>query len=120
MESVAFQWEVLIAALLTSVIAGYVGAAWMRDSRFRALSKRMIDCEQATADLESSFSSLLESHKRLRSRTGMRELRERDATASETKAETRRRLFGTTAGPAFAKIQASLNANHPNRPAETR
>lgn len=39
--------------------------------------KRMRDLEQQIADLTSSFDSLMESHKTLRSRAGMRELRER-------------------------------------------
>lgn len=40
----------------------------------------------------------------------MRELRDERAQEPETKAQVRRRLFGIAAGPAFAKIQANLNA----------
>lgn len=115
MESAAFQLGLSIATCVLSLVAGYVGGRLRPDSRFRALTKRVNDCEALTADLQSSFGSLLESHKRLRSRTGMRELREREeAPERESKAQVRRRLFGIAAGPAFAKIQAGLNANRPD------
>jgi hypothetical protein len=68
------------------------------------MTKRMNDLEVAMADLQSSFQSLIESHKRLRSRTGMRELREREQEP-ETKAQARARIFGHKAGPDFARTQ---------------
>jgi regulator of replication initiation timing len=68
------------------------------------MRKRMSDLELMMSDLESSFQSLLESHKRLRSRAGMRELRER-VSEPETKEQARARIFGNKAGPAFAKQQ---------------
>jgi hypothetical protein len=57
--------------------------------------------------LELNFDSLLDSHKRLRSRAGMRELRAREEPVSkhETKAEVRARVFGNKSGPAFARQQ---------------
>jgi hypothetical protein len=111
MENDVFLWAVSIGTCLISLAAGYVGARLRPDSRFRALTKRVNDCEAQTADLQSSFGSLLESHKRLRSRIGMRELRDReDAPERETKTQVRRRLFGAAAGPAFAKIQSGLTS----------
>jgi hypothetical protein len=65
----------------------------------------------ATADLTSSFESLLESHKRLRSRAGMREIRARESAPQvETKTDVRRRLFAGASGPSFAKAQIELAA----------
>jgi hypothetical protein len=100
---------------LTSATLFNVACAWLvwrLASASSRTTKRLRDLEQTTADLELSFDSLLESHKKLRSRAGMRELRAReDALAVETKAQVRARLFGSAAGPAFAKIQQSLNAD---------
>ncbi len=115
MANVVYLSALTIGICVLSWVAGYAGAAWRRDSRYSALQKRMNELERMTSDLESSFGSLMESHKRLRSRTGMRELRETRSQEPETKAQVRRRLFGMAAGPAFAKIQAGLNANHPDR-----
>ena len=71
--------------------------------------KRLRDLEQTTADLNSSFDSLLDSHKRLRSRAGMRELREREQEpVRETKEQARARVFGREAGPGFAKRQLEI------------
>jgi ElaB/YqjD/DUF883 family membrane-anchored ribosome-binding protein len=76
------------------------------------MTKRLRVVEMEIADLTSSFESLLESHKRLRSRAGMRELRAREeAPLVEDKKAIRRRLFGALAGPAFAARQASLDAD---------
>jgi uncharacterized protein (DUF342 family) len=111
MASAGFPWVLLIATCVISLIAGSVAARWTRDSRYSRLQKRLNDCERTMADLESSFQSLLESHKRLRSRTGMQELREREAPRrQETKLEARRRIFGNANGPAFAKRQAEISA----------
>lgn len=67
------------------------------------------------SDLTSNFESLLDSHKRLRSRAGMRELRdrrivEREAVSKhETKEEARKRIFGTKSGPAAARMLMGLD-----------
>jgi hypothetical protein len=78
-----------------SAVAGYVGAYWQRASAFSLLRKRMRDLEVTISGLESSFESLTEGYKRLRSRTGMRELREREPEKGkqETKAEILARVF---------------------------
>jgi hypothetical protein len=117
MENVAYPLAVLTGTCVLSLLAGYVGARLMRASRSNLSRKRLDDLERTMADLESSFRSLMESHKRLRSRTGMRELREERNQEPETKLQVRRRVFGNAAGPAFAQIQARLNANHPDRSA---
>jgi len=84
-------------------------AAWRLASVSSRTMKRLRDLETMMSDLESSFDSLLESHKRLRSRAGMRELRAReDAPPVEDKKTIRRRLFGSSAGPAFAALQQRL------------
>jgi hypothetical protein len=111
MANDVFPWVLPIAQCAISLVAGYVGALWMRDSRYSRTQKRLNDCERMTADLESSFQSLMESHKRLRSRIGMRDLREREEPArKETKLEARRRIFGNASGPAFAKRQAEIGS----------
>jgi hypothetical protein len=100
----------ITSTCVTLLVAAYVWHASRRVSGSLRLTKRMNDLETTTADLQSSFQTLLESHKRLRSRAGMRELREREAQPGpETKAQVRKRLFGVAAGPAFAARQAQLN-----------
>jgi len=109
-------WVLITLACVTLFNAGC--AVVCSRSVFVSLrtKKRVRDLETTTADLESSFDSLLESHKRLRSRTGMRELRARDDDKPvETKADARRRIFGTAAGPAFAAKQVALESDNGNR-----
>jgi len=104
-----WQWAQITWLSLTLLNVVCAIACWRLASRSSRITKRMRDLETTTADLESSFDSLLESHKRLRSRAGMREIRERESHPKvETKAEIRRRLFGAAAGPAFAKIQQGI------------
>jgi len=106
-------WLQITLPCVTLLAAGLVWAASRRVSVSSRLTKRMNDLEVTIGDLQSSFESLLESHKRLRSRAGMRELREREVEPErETKAAVRKRLFGVAAGPAFAARQAELNARH--------
>jgi hypothetical protein len=106
----------LICAL--SLLAGYAGAYLRSVSVSSSTRKRMHSLEIAMSDLTSSFESLLESHKRLRSRAGMRELRARDEPEPvEDKKAIRRRLFGALAGPAFAARQATLDADRKIRSA---
>jgi hypothetical protein len=89
-----------------SALAGYVGGRFKPVSAFSRMRKRMDALEITTADLESSFQSLMESHVRLRSRAGMRELRAKDEPSKpETKAEARARIFGNKSGPDFARVQ---------------
>lgn len=100
------SWLHITLICAASGLAGYVGARYRPVSEFLRIKKRMRDLEQTQADLESSFESLLASHKTLRSRAGMRELRAREsAPGHETKEQARARIFGTKAGPAFAKQQ---------------
>lgn len=106
-------WLVLTLICLASLVAGYAGAYWGRVSASSRTTKRFHDMEMAISDLTSSFENLLESHKRLRSRAGMRELRQREAEPErESKAAVRKRLFGVAAGPAFAARQAELNGRN--------
>lgn len=103
-------WLVFIQICLALWAAGCAVACYRAVSVYSRLKKRVYDVERETSDLTSAFESLLESHKRLRSRAGMRELRSREAEPGpETKAQVRKRLFGVAAGPAFAARQAQLN-----------
>jgi len=71
--------------------------------------KRLREVERQISDLQSNFDSLMESHKRLRSRVGMRQLRdEKEIPIRETKAQARARVFGSAAGPAFAEKQLRI------------
>jgi hypothetical protein len=93
-------------AVLCAVVASRPGSASLR------ILKRQREQEVMMSDLQSGFEALLESHKRLRSRAGMRELRAREeAPPVEDKKAIRRRLFGALAGPAFAARQATLDAD---------
>jgi hypothetical protein len=89
---------------VTLLAAGCAWAAYKQAFVSSRMKKRMNELEIAHTDLESSFQSLLESHGRLRSRAGMREIRAKDAKP-ETKEEARARIFGNATGPAFAKKQ---------------
>jgi len=62
---------------LASIGAIYAVVYSRQASASSRASKRMLALETQIADLASSFDDLLESHKRLRSKEGMRELRER-------------------------------------------
>ncbi len=88
-------------------------------SGFSLSLKRARDLEAQIADLNSNFESLLESHKRLRSRQGMKDLREKrgtDATRQpETKAQLLARLgLAGKAGPDFARAQLGIHADNQN------
>jgi hypothetical protein len=109
----------ITSACVTLLAAALVWGASRRVSASLRLTKRMNDLEVTIGDLQSSFESLLESHKRLRSRAGMREIRERDSTPAkpESKEDARRRIFGSAAGPAFAKRQIEVSGDSKVRPA---
>jgi hypothetical protein len=98
------SWPQIILTCVISLLAGYAGAAFKSVSGSSRTRKALRDIQTTVADLESSFDSLLESHKRLRSRAGMRELREKPA-GPESKADARARIFGNKSGPAFARQQ---------------
>lgn len=102
----------MICSTLLSAICAVV--AWRQASTCYRLRKRVHDLELSTADLNSTVENLLDSHKRLRSREGMKALRERRSgpKIAETKAELLQRLgLAGKAGPDFARAQLSLNAN---------
>lgn len=57
---------------------------WVQNNNAKSLSLRQIsELESAMTELLDSHQSLLDSHKKLRSRIGMRELRERRASELE-------------------------------------
>jgi len=74
---VSLWWLVLTAILASCCSALLVAAVSKRAFEFSSPGKRMNSLEIEVADLRSSMATLLESHKRLRSRIGMQELRER-------------------------------------------
>lgn len=104
----------IIASWLTWRCARYAADCLRLASEFSALRKRLREIEPEIAELSSQYDSLLESHKRLRSREGMRSLRQtRGSTAAETKAQLLQRLgLAGKAGPEFARAQLNLNANN--------
>jgi hypothetical protein len=105
-------WLLIMQICLTLLAAACAVVASRPGSASLRTLKRQRELEVTMSDLQSSFEALLESHKRLRSRTGMRELRARDEEQPvEDKKAIRRRLFGALAGPAFAARQASLDAD---------
>lgn len=81
----------------------------------------MREAHSEIGELTSTVEALAESLKRLRSREGMRDLRERRREASapppvperETKQQARARIFGTAAGPEFVKRQLALEGQPP-------
>jgi len=105
-------WALITWTCLASLAAGYVGGCFRSVSEFSRMRKLLRDTQRTVADLESSFDALMESHKRLRSRAGMREYRDREmgAKALETKADARRRIFGSAMGPAAAKIVQGMSS----------
>lgn len=106
-------WLQITLILVPFCVAVYVGHVSRQVFDASRRMKRINDLDLTMSDLQSSFQALLESHNRLRSRTGMRELREREAQpGQESKAAIRKRLFGVAAGPAFAARQAELNARN--------
>jgi len=113
------MWALTIEILCTLLAVICAGVCLRLASRSARMQKRMRDVESEMSELNLSFETLLESHKRLRSRAGMRELRAREApVAVESKADVRRRLFGGATGPAFAKAQ--IDASRSIRSAEER
>jgi len=102
----------LICSVLLSALCA--SACWRLASASYRLLRRARDLEVLTAELNSNFESLMESHKRLRSRTGMAELRARQKgpPEKETKAELLQRLgLAGKAGPAFARAHIGMIQN---------
>lgn len=109
------MWALVMAICSALLSAGCALACWRLASESYLLRKRRHDLEASIAELNSNFENLVESHKRLRSREGMRNLREtRASTQAETKAQARARIFGAAAGPDFARRQ--LEVARDNRP----
>ncbi len=77
---------ILISLLSLAVSCAAVYRA--SGSGFISVTKRQRSVESQMSDLQSSFDSLLESHKRLRSKIGMQELRAK--SANEEKPEVDR------------------------------
>lgn len=68
-----------ILALTVATVAFFMAAAalLLANRRVKLPFSRLVELERQAADLGEQFEALLASHKRLRSRAGMRELRER-------------------------------------------
>lgn len=102
-------WALVTLICSLSLSAACAMTCWKLASSAYRLQKSRRELELLTAELSSSFENLMESHKRLRSREGMRNLREtRGATPAETKAQARARIFGAAAGPDFARRQLEV------------
>lgn len=104
----------LTTICLTFLCALCAAVAWKQASTCSRLRKRVHEVELSIADLTSTTENLLDSHKRLRSREGMKALRERRSgpKSAETKAELLQRLgLAGKSGPDFARAQLSINAN---------
>lgn len=105
------SWALTILTCLLSLVAACVSVACWRAFASSPTLKWRRDMEQQISDLNSNFESLLDSHKRLRSRQGMQELRARRSGAKtvETKAELLARLgLAGKSGPDFARAQLRL------------
>lgn len=106
-----------LCSLCLAVISAV--ACWRAASRSSLPRKRMLEMQNEIGELTSAIDAMAESMKRLRSREGMRELRDARAAARaapqpvpvspvETKAQARARIFGGKSGPDFAKQQLEL------------
>lgn len=99
---------VAILSLVTSAVA-----LWRPALRSSSQLKRVRNLELTIADLQSNFDALMESHKRLRSRTGMRELREARGSGVQSvpagDKSALRRALGLNVNPIdFVKRQQQL------------
>jgi len=86
MEIGLVWWFLLTATLSSCSTALLVAAVSKRAFESTSVGKRMNSLEIAFADSQLSMQALLESHKRLRSRIGMQELRAR-RTAGEVETQ---------------------------------
>jgi len=77
------MYSALIFLCLTSLGVSFVAAFRASGSGFTSPVKRLRSVESQIADLQSSFDSLLESHKRLRSKIGMQTLRQGHSESEE-------------------------------------
>lgn len=112
---------ILVTAVCSLCLAVTSAAAcWRAASRCSLPRKRMLEMQNEIGELTCAIDAMAESMKRLRSREGMRELRDARAAARaappqpvpvserETKAQARARIFGPKGGPDFAKRQLEL------------
>lgn len=76
--------SLLTLALATLAVLLAAAAFWYAFRAARVPLATVKRIEAAHADLQEAFANLVESHKRLRSRVGMRELRERRNEEPET------------------------------------
>jgi len=105
----------LISLALLCVVCAVV--SWRAASGCYRLRKQMRETAIEIGELSSAVETLTESHKRLRSREGMRDLRERRKAppAEETKGQLLQRLgLAGKAGPDFARAQLSIHADNSN------
>lgn len=91
----------MAASLLAVAIS--VGSAFLTVRRLP--SRRIANLEIEVADLRAAYERLLESHKRLRSAEGMRELRDRRRDEAEDDARTPARKTGKVAHPAGSRAR---------------
>lgn len=75
METLSVWWFLLTAILSSSLTALLVAGVLKRAFDSSSVGKRMNSLEIAQGDSQLAMQTLLESHKRLRSRIGMQELR---------------------------------------------
>lgn len=106
-------WAQIIVLSLTLLLAISAGVSSKQASASARRLKRWSESERDIADLRADYQALMESHKRLRSREGMRDLRAARAPPpgpppGETKAEARARIFGPKAGPDFTRQQLAM------------
>lgn len=107
----------LVILILSTCMCVACAVACLRAASGSArLRKQMRDIHIEIGELTSTVETLTDSHKRLRSREGMRDLRARRAgPQQETKAQLLQRLgLAGKAGPDFARAQLNLNANAEN------
>lgn len=82
---------------------------WVRDENEASVSlRRMAEVESTLTDLLDSYQNLLDSHKKLRSRIGMRELREKRANEEPDQVS----LLDEASQQAYkSKLRAQLRAS---------
>lgn len=99
--------------LLTCTCVACAAVCLRAASGSARLRKQMRETHIEIGELTSTVETLTESHKRLRSREGMRDLRARRAAPQqETKAQLLQRLgLAGKAGPDFARAQLNIHAH---------
>lgn len=83
MDAVA-PWFFLLTSILASCLAvACAVVSWRAASECSSATKHLREMRADLADLQSSYDSLLASHRKLASRVGMRSKRERDAAVDD-------------------------------------